>query len=382
MGRIKKISGEVGNFLKKIAEKIKNIPKKAKVIIIVVAAVIAAAAVVCIILLSQTLGRMNRIEDNQPSEVLMTIKKPCVILLEEAQAEKEREDMAAEQAEAQRRAQEEAEAEIRKKLEGVDIDVMREDYVKNILLIGQDKRSYEDEPQRSDSMIIASINTRTNKITLCSLMRDMYVSIPGSKDNRINEAYQYGGMELLDQTIEENLGVHIDGNVEVDFEGFKEIFSVIGDIEIDIKDYEVNHLNKIDDSWNITEGVNMLNGEQALAYARTRKVGNSDWERTDRQRRVLSAAFDKVKDLDVFSMISLASKISPYITTDINTKEFLGYAYIVATNHMSLGENYRFPAEGHYSCQTLRKGMEVLVPDLEANAQLLKECLYGEGSGL
>ena len=87
MGRIKKISGEVGNFFKKIAEKIKNIPKKAKVIIIVVAAVIAAAAAVCIILLSQTLGRMNRIEDNQPSEVLMTIKKPCVILLEEAQAE-------------------------------------------------------------------------------------------------------------------------------------------------------------------------------------------------------------------------------------------------------------------------------------------------------
>lgn len=99
--------------------------------------------------------------------------------------------------------------------EDLDINGMKDKEVINILLIGQDRREGQAR-QRSDSMILCSINKARKKIILTSIMRDLYVPIPGYSDNRINAAYQFGGMPLLDQVIEESLGVHVDGNVEVD----------------------------------------------------------------------------------------------------------------------------------------------------------------------
>ena len=104
-------------------------------------------------------------------------------------------------------------------LTGIDTNVLSDDDIKNILIIGQDRREGETGRTRSDTMIICSINTKTNKIYLTSLMRDMYVPIPGYGANRINAAYVFGGMDLLDSVIEQDFGVKIDGNVEVDFDG-------------------------------------------------------------------------------------------------------------------------------------------------------------------
>ena len=92
--------------------------------------------------------------------------------------------------------------------------------IKSILLIGQDKREGESR-QRSDSMILATLDKDQGTVSLTSFMRDLYVAIPGYSTTRINAAYAYGGMDLLDQTLEENFGVKIDGNVEVDFEVFQ-----------------------------------------------------------------------------------------------------------------------------------------------------------------
>ena len=116
-----------------------------------------------------------------------------------------------------------------------DIEVMKDKDVSNILLIGQDRREGQGR-QRSDSMIICSLNKKTNKIILTSVMRDMYVPIPGYSDNRINAAYQFGGMELLDRVLEESLGVHIDANVEVDFEGFINCMAEIGNIDMQLNE--------------------------------------------------------------------------------------------------------------------------------------------------
>ncbi len=270
--------------------------------------------------------------------------------------------------------------------EDVDINVMQDKDVSNILLIGQDARSGEGRA-RSDSMIICSINKKTNEITLTSIMRDMYVPIPGYSDNRINAAYQFGGMPLLDQVIEESLGIHIDGNVEVNFEGFIGAFTEIGNLEIELSEAEANYLNNgpayvkqmgiSTDGWNLHEGINSLTPEQALAYSRIRYVGNSDWERTDRQRKVLMAAFSKLQGSDLFTLLDMADKIFPYLTTDMDNMQILGYVYTVVTSGMSLGESYRLPVEGTYTCETLRAGMEVLVPDLNANSQQLQEYIYG-----
>ena len=159
---------------------------------------------------------------------------------------------------------------------GADVEVMKDSDIKNILLIGQDKRPNQKRRQRSDTMIICSINKRTGKITLVSLMRDMYIPIPGYDDNRINAAYAFGGMELLDQTIEKNFGIHIDGNVEVDFEGFVNSMSKVGDLEITLTQEEADHINKRLKRGSLKAGENTLDPEQVLMYARTRYVGNGE----------------------------------------------------------------------------------------------------------
>lgn len=266
------------------------------------------------------------------------------------------------------------------------IDMMESDSIKNILLIGQDAREGE-ERQRSDTMIICSINTHTKKVTLASLMRDMYVPIPGYSNNRINAAYAFGGMELLDEVIEQDFGIPIDGNVEVDFEGFVEAMDVIGGIEIELSGEEAGYISTggwedqgeygNDGTWNLQEGMNTLTPAQALSFARIRHVGNSDWERTDRQRRVIMAAFNKISSSSTAKQLSIADSILPYITTDLSGRELLSYVKTISEAGIKNFESYRIPADGTYSSENI-SGMSVLVPDLVKNSELLKEYLYGK----
>ena len=109
-------------------------------------------------------------------------------------------------------------------------------------LDGQDRRPGEGRA-RSDAMIIASINKTDKTIKLTSLMRDMYVQIPGYSDNRINAAYAFGGMELLDAAIKQNFDIDIDGNIEVDFSGFKNVIDSIGSVDIQVDADEISVMN-------------------------------------------------------------------------------------------------------------------------------------------
>ena len=264
------------------------------------------------------------------------------------------------------------------------IGMMDHDDIKNLLLIGQDRREGEGR-QRSDSIIVCSINTKENKVTLVSLMRDMYVPIPGYSANRINAAYAFGGMELLDNTIQQDFGIPIDGNIEVDFDGFMNALDVIGNIEMELTEEEAEYLNAgdwfdmdFDDSvaWELKEGLNELTPPQALAFSRIRHVGNSDWERTDRQRRVIMAAFSAIGNSSTAKMLKAADEVFPYITTDLSNSDLLSYVKTISVAGITNLESYRLPAEGHYSAQTIN-GMSVLVPDLVMNSQILKSYLYG-----
>ena len=170
-----------------------------------------------------------------------------------------------------------------------DVDIVAQnDNVINILLIGQDRREGEGRA-RSDSMILCSVNKKAKTITMISLMRDMYVQIPGYQDNRINASYAFGGMTLLDACIEENFGVVVDGNVEVDFSGFTGIIDAVGGIDIELTASEAKYLNRRGNwdfennagTWQLQEGLNHLTGSQAFAYSRIREVGNGDIGRTD-----------------------------------------------------------------------------------------------------
>lgn len=259
--------------------------------------------------------------------------------------------------------------------------------IKSILLIGQDKREGESR-QRSDSMILATLDKDKGTISLTSFMRDLYVSIPGYSSTRINAAYAYGGMDLLDQTLEENFGVKIDGNVEVDFEVFQVLVDKVGGIDLELTQAEADYICGRDQGvlypqplrtdWNLQAGVNHLDGEQALIHARNRSIGNSDYRRTERQQEVLMAAFAKVKDLSVFKIAGLIKDIMPLVTTDLSLWDMTGYAMDV----MSIGTDeiasYRIPEDGAYTPQTI-DGMQVLVPDLEQNREYLQQILYHAG---
>jgi LCP family protein required for cell wall assembly len=269
-------------------------------------------------------------------------------------------------------------------LNGDQIRMMEDDDVKNILLIGQDRREGE-ERQRSDSMILCSINTKTKKIVLTSFMRDLYVQIPGYSNNRINSVYMFGGMKLLDKVIENNFGIKIDGNVEVDFDGFINALTVVGNLDVALTAEEAWYLNggnwsdQGTDStgWNLQEGVNALTPDQALAYTRIRYIGNGDWERTERQRRIVTAAFDKMMNTgNVATMLKLAREVMPYFTTDMTSADILSYIKTIAVNRITHISGERIPAEGYYKAETV-DGMDVLIPDLAVNSQLLQSYIYG-----
>ena len=261
------------------------------------------------------------------------------------------------------------------------------DNIKSILLIGQDRRE-EQSRQRSDSMILATLDKDQGTISLTSFMRDLYVSIPGYSSTRINAAYAYGGMELLDETLEENFGIKIDGNVEVDFEVFKVLVDKVGGIDLELTQAEADYICGRDQSvlypqplrtdWNLQAGVNHLDGEQALIHARNRSIGNSDYRRTERQQEVLKAAFAKVKDLGILDMGGLVKDVLPLVTTDLSLWDMTGYALDVIGMGVDDISSYRIPEDGSYTPQTIN-GMQVLVPDLAQNREYLQQVLYHAG---
>ncbi|MCF0145143.1 MAG: LCP family protein [Eubacterium sp.] len=257
-------------------------------------------------------------------------------------------------------------------------------HVTNILLIGQDARSGEGR-QRSDTMILVSINSETKLITLVSFMRDMYVPIPGYDANRINAAYAFGGMPLLDEVIEQNFGVPIDGNIEVNLDGFLEAMSTVGDLEIELSAEEAAYMNENPalgsstdtpvESWALTEGINYLTPTQALAYARMRHIGNSDYDRVDRQRKVIMSAFNKLMASGLPTQLALSDSILPCLTTDMTQSQIMMLIKDLQSTSLN-PESYRIPLEGTYTSETVH-GMAVLVPDLQANAEFLQKVLYG-----
>lgn len=256
------------------------------------------------------------------------------------------------------------------------------DGVVNILLIGQDRREGEGERARSDAMILCTINKNKNTLTMTSFMRDMYVQIPGYYDNRINVSYALGGMKLLNKCLETNFGIQVDGNIEVDFYGCMDAIDLLGGVEIELTQAEASYLNRKGNwevtneyGWNLQEGKNLLTGSQAVAYSRIRYVGNGDFGRTERQRKVLTALLEKCKNLNVVQMDSLFRKILPMVNTDMTNSEILGYVWAVFTMISDLQiNNQRIPADGAYQDAWISE-MSVLLPDLEANRKILAEIM-------
>ncbi len=262
-------------------------------------------------------------------------------------------------------------------LNNANIKLVKDSQVTNILLIGSDSRT-SSMRGRSDSIIILSINRKTNKINMVSILRDTYVEIPGYQNNKINASYAYGGTKLLNKTIEKNFGVHIDYNVCINFDGFIKAFTKIGNLDISLNKAEVEYLNKTVSygKWKLKEGVNSLTPEQTLAYARARHVGNSDWGRTERQRKVLAKAFEKCRSKGLSSMISMVDSVAPYVSTDMSKSVMISLIKEVMNGGMNISTTKSVPTSGMYQSKTIR-GMSALVPDLAKVSKTIHQALYG-----
>lgn len=265
----------------------------------------------------------------------------------------------------------------------------KEDGVKNILLIGNDSRSNA-EDGRSDAMILLSISSKTNTIHMTSLLRDIYVDIPGHDGNRLNAAYAYGGPELLMETLEENFDISVNRYMLVNFQAFAALVDAVGGVDIEVTNEEVQYINGYLVEYNQIEGRAEgtdyldtslsgkihLNGPQALAFCRNRFIG-SDFARTERQRKVLSAIFDKAPMAMLTNGGELMEGLLNNLTTNLTTSELSGLmmqSVGLLTYDMV---QTSIPLNGTYSNASIR-GMSVLEVDFEANKAYIQKEIYGK----
>lgn len=209
--------------------------------------------------------------------------------------------------------------------------------ITNVLLVGVDGIDFDEKYQRSDSMIIATLDSNKEKVKLTSLYRDTLVYIPGYGEEKMNLAFSLGGPELVMETIKYNFDVNIEKYIMINFAGFEAIIDQIGGVEIDVKEYQLHELNKYigqatggGDCPVEKAGLQILNGKQALSYARIRKGVGDDYERTERQREVLFKVAEKLQKTDVIKYFSIANKMLDYLRTNIEIMDGLNMAYTIS----------------------------------------------------
>ena len=243
----------------------------------------------------------------------------------------------------------------------------------NILLVGSDDT--EEAGARSDTMILCTFNPKKNTITMTSFLRDLYVRIPGYGKNRINAAYSYGGIKLLNETLRENFDVRVDGNIQVDFGHFEEIVDLLGGVSIELTAAEAAFVNRRVAGSTLKEGMQQLTGTQALMYARDRYDTNGDFSRTNRQRKLLQALLETCRHKKLTQMLRVMRELVPMVEMDISKTDLTEYAMkllpMLTDAEVSM---QAIPISGGYRDAKI-DGMYVLVPDLEKNKQALSDVL-------
>ena len=254
--------------------------------------------------------------------------------------------------------------------------------ITNVLLIGVDARDL-DEPCRSDSMIIATLYNNNKKVKLTSLFRDTLVDIPGHGEAKLNAAYMLGGPELLMKTVKETYNVSIDKYIIINFWGFETIVDYIGGIEVDVKDYQLEELNKyIGESTGGNDcpvekaGIQTLNGKQALSYARIRYNVGDEYERTDRQREVIFKVIEKLQNTKPSKYLGIMNTMLEYIKTNIDPLEALNMAYTIYKLPSLDVEQLQIPLVALSETRNYKELGSVFLMDRLQNASILYNFIY------
>ena len=254
------------------------------------------------------------------------------------------------------------------------LDLKSSPLVSNILLLGVDGSA--ESSSRSDSMILVSVDFAHMKIKLTSFLRDSWVEIPSKgKKAKLNSACSSGGAQLVVDTIEYNFGVDIDHYVMVDFDMFTQIIDSLGGVTVEVTEKEAKFINSttrqtVESGKNVT-----LNGDEALVYCRIRKL-DSDYMRTYRQRKVISALIGQAKKAGVSALIDTMNKVFPLIQTDMSALEITGLVYKAGLGVVAFDiEQNRVPIDEHMEVGT-KNGQWVEIVDIDAASEYLQDYIY------
>ena len=289
----------------------------------------------------------------------------------------------------------------------LDLNPNLPDNVVNILLIGIDTRDTDlgEGLQQGDVQLILSLNKDDGSVKLTSILRDLYVTIPGYRNmNRINLSYSRGGGELAMRTVNKNFDMNIEYYATINFYGLASIIDAIGGVDIDMTKKEANAINtylrkhppkydNTDGSARVPlekiDGVQHLDGVQAVMYARVRSIDN-DFARTGRQRKLLELLLSKImQDMSIDKLMSLIETSMPYVKTNVGLDTMLSLALGLlnggiiqrAQNGETLIQQHRIPMDETWKYHTTEGGASVVAfrntKRKTENVQALHEFIYG-----
>ncbi|EDL66231.1 LCP family protein [Bacillus sp. SG-1] len=241
----------------------------------------------------------------------------------------------------------------------------------NVLLLGVDSRG--EEQSRSDTMMIAQVDPKTNETKIVSFMRDMYVEIPGYQNYKLNTAFFLGGPDLLRQTLKHNFGVDVQYYMIVDFKGFEQSIDVLAPngIEIDVEKAMSENIGV-----SLEPGLQNLNGKELLGYARFRADAEGDHGRVNRQQEVIAAVKEEALSLgSVTKLPKMIGAAQPYIETNMTKLDQIGLVKDILLGNNSEIEKLTIPVKDSYTDGYYQHAGAVLEVDFATNSAELQEFL-------
>lgn len=266
-------------------------------------------------------------------------------------------------------------------------EVQHEEGYTNVALFGLDSRENDlGKGNRSDTIMIASLNNDTKEVKLVSIYRDTLLELDDGSYNKANSAYSFGGPEGAVSLINRNLDMNIRKYVTVNFNALVDVIDAVGGLDLELTHDEVVHMNnycvetskvtgksyeKIEPE---VEGTYHLNGVQAVSYSRIRYTAGGDFKRAERQRLVLQKIADKVQNMSVGTVNKIIDSVFPQISTNFTLAEMIGYAKNLTK--YKLGDSIGFPADN--TTDMLNEVGSVVIPDtLSSNVMEVHKFLFG-----
>lgn len=256
----------------------------------------------------------------------------------------------------------------------------------NVLLVGLDSKDALKYGGNSDSLILVSLNKKTEKISMCSFFRDSwcYMNVAGrDRYAKINSSYFHGGPDALIDTIERNFKVDIDYYVAVDFSSFRDIIDALGGITVPIQEYEAAYINRTNPDFHIEAGEAVkLTGKQALVFARIRKSDyDSDVSRTRRQRQVITSLIQSAKNASLSQLNNTLDTLFKYVKTDLTKSQILSYAAQALAKGWMNYEITQFTLSDSDVFRTGYVGASAVVfMDFPLAAQRVQTSIYGDSN--